>query len=321
MGSSESSLSYDSTWEEDEDDSSSNTERSTMDSKEEIYPKAQAKNLEERKKLQFRYKYMFSEAAQDMQNYRHRYQTSSSNYQNSPEEMLNLKFYRNQIKFMPNGLYIDDLLRNWKDHYDILEENHNYIQWLFPLRELGKNSYASPLHEDEIEMMKKDADVKKRLCEAYKLMLNFYGIQLLDEISGKVGQAENWQERYKNLDRNSHNNLRITRILKCLGELGFEHYQKPLISFFLEETLCYGNLQNVKESVLDYFLFSVRNKKERRELLKLAWKLYEPKALFIWGPAEVLQRNGLTRSERPHDNNSVRNSEEEKGCCSVWCCC
>ncbi|XP_072270540.1 opioid growth factor receptor-like isoform X3 [Pyxicephalus adspersus] len=304
MGSSESSLSYDSTWEEDEDDSSSNTERSTMDSKEEIYPKAQAKNLEERKKLQFRYKYMFSEAAQDMQNYRHRYQTSSSNYQNSPEEMLNLKFYRNQIKFMPNGLYIDDLLRNWKDHYDILEENHNYIQWLFPLRELGKNSYASPLHEDEIEMMKKDADVKKRLCEAYKLMLNFYGIQLLDEISGKVGQAENWQERYKNLDSHTHNNLRITRILKCLGEMGYEKFQAPLVRFFLEEILCNGNLPRVKTSALDYFMFTVKNKKERQKLVHFAYMNYKPQHEFVWGPVEKLQIYQPHSGEKSFNNDS-----------------
>lgn len=85
----------------------------------------------------------------------------------------------------------------------------------------------------------------------------------------------------------------------CLGDLGYEHYQVPLIRFFLEETLRNGNLRNVKRSVLDYFVFSVRDKNERKRLVQLAWELYEPKHQFIWGPM---------------------NSEEEI-CCSPCCLC
>ncbi|KAM5135034.1 opioid growth factor receptor-like [Mantella aurantiaca] len=226
------------------------------------------------------------------------------------------------MRFEPDGLYIDDLLSNWKYQYDILEENHNYIQWLFPLREVGRNSYATPLHEQEIEMMKNDEDVKRRLREAYKFMLQFYGLQLLDENSGIVGRAENWQKRYWNLDRHSHNNLRITRILKCLGDLGYEHYQGPLIKFFLEETLCYGNLQHVKKSVLDYFLFSVRDKNKRKTLVRFAWENYEPKDQFIWGPVEVLRNDQRIRSKRTLDggsNNVVESNEEIS--CSRCCVC
>lgn len=242
---------------------------------------------------------MFSEAAQSMQGYRHRFQPLGPNYQSTPDEMPNLMFYKNQMKFRPNGLYIEDLLKNWKDQYDILEENHDYIQWLFPLRQQGRNPHVTPLHEDEIEMMKNDEEVKRRLREAYKFMLGFYGLQLLDETTGRVGLAQNWQERFWNLNRHSHNNLRITRILMCLGDLGYEHYQVPLIRFFLEETLRNGNLPNVKRSVLDYFIFSVRDKNERKKLVQLAWELYEPKHQFIWGPMNT----------------------EEEICCSPCCFC
>ncbi|XP_073463593.1 opioid growth factor receptor-like isoform X1 [Aquarana catesbeiana] len=298
MGCSSSSVSYDSTWEEDEDDSSAATETTSVCSKEVLYPpKAQEtpRNLEERKSKQ--YQYMFSEAAQSMQDYRHRFQPLGSNYQSTPDEMPNLMFYKNQMKFRPNGLYIEDLLKNWKDQYDILEENHDYIQWLFPLRQRGRNPHATPLHEDEIEMMKNDEEVKRRLREAYKFMLGFYGLQLVDESTGKVSLAQNWQERFLNLNWHSHNNRRITRILMCLGDLGYEHYQEPLIRFFLEETLRNGNLPNVKRSVLDYFIFSVRDKNERKKLVQLAWELYEPKHQFIWGPMNT----------------------EEEICCS-YCC-
>ncbi|XP_071969714.1 opioid growth factor receptor-like protein 1 [Engystomops pustulosus] len=178
----------------------------------------------------------------------------------------NLDFYRNKQPFKPNGVYIDELLTYWKFDYERLERNHSYIQWLFPLKEPGRNSSAKPLTMDEIQIMKHDPEVRRRFYSAYKLMLNFYGITLLDSITGRVGRTGNWRERFKNLNMNSHNNLRITRILKCLGLMGFEHFQIPLVRFFLEETLLDKYLPNVKQSVLDHFIFTVKDKKELTEL-------------------------------------------------------
>lgn len=84
-----------------------------------------------------------------------------------------------------------------------------------------------------------------------------------------------------------HNNLRITRILKSLGELGFEHYQAPLVRFFLEETLVKKTLSSVKRSVLDYFLFAVLDKQNRQELLRFAYNHFEPKDKFVWCPRKI----------------------------------
>lgn len=84
-----------------------------------------------------------------------------------------------------------------------------------------------------------------------------------------------------------HNNLRITRILKSLGELGFSHYQAPLVHFFLEETLVKKTLSSVKRSVLDYFLFAVKDKQKRQELLRFAYFHYEPKDKFVWCPRRI----------------------------------
>ncbi|XP_077316446.1 uncharacterized protein LOC143936035 [Lithobates pipiens] len=221
-----------------------------------------------------------SRAAKDLQRYRHGY----------PEPKLNLKFYRNEIPFEPYGVFIDDLHNYWRFDYYELESNHSYIQWLFPLREPGMNRSAIPLTEKEIEEMKKDDTVMQRLLESYKLMLGFYGIELVDPKTGEVARACNWFERFDNLDTNTHNNLRITRILKCLGELGYEHYQVPLVKFFLKETLCHGNLSNVKTSALNYFMFTVKNKSERRELVLFAWEHYEPKEKFTWGPLKTLRK-------------------------------
>ncbi|XP_077316448.1 uncharacterized protein LOC143936036 [Lithobates pipiens] len=254
-------------------------------------------------------------AARDLQNYRHGY-VNDRRYQcyaNQPPQASkpNLEFYQGNRRFEPDGLYIMDLLEKWKEKYEILERNHSYIQWLFPLREHGMNSCAKPLTEAEIEEMKGDKRFPGRFLEAYKLMLDFYGIQLKDEKTGEVTLADNCESRFRNLNDHSHNNLRITRILKCLGELGFEHYQAPLVKFFLEETLCNGRLQNVKRSALDYFMFTVKNKNQRRKLVHFAWKNYNQDK-FIWGPVEKLRTYQPPAENEQGANNKQKEKNNER---------
>ncbi|XP_070967573.1 opioid growth factor receptor-like isoform X2 [Oncorhynchus clarkii lewisi] len=230
----------------------------------------------------------FKSAAKDMQKYRHDYPEHRSNFGwQQQEDMPNLQFYREQIPSSPDGVFIEDFHKKWNRQYLKLERVHSYIQWLFPLQEPGMNNQAKELTKKEIEAFLQDETAKKRLVKSYKLMLDFYGIQLSNDTTGEVRRANNWRDRFDNLDRNTHNNLRITRILKCLGTLGFPHYQAPLVHFFLEETLVKGNLYNVKESVLNYFIFAVIDKQQRRELVKYAYKHYEPKHEFVWCPKKI----------------------------------
>ncbi|KAM5134946.1 uncharacterized protein ACMZJ9_017556 isoform 2-T3 [Mantella aurantiaca] len=249
---------YDSTWEDDEDHK--------------LLKKSQPKN-------EYR-EHSRNKAAQDLQRYRHGYS----------DPMPNLRFYRNKMPFQPYGIRIDDLHKHWKNDYYELESNHSFIQWLFPLREPGMNSCATPLTKKEIEEMKKDEEVMERFLESYKLMLGFYGIELEDSETGKLARARNWKDRFSNLNAHTHNNLRITRILKCLGEMGYEHFQFPLVKFFLEETLCHGHLKNVQSSALEYFMFTVKNKNERKKLVLFAWENYPQKEHFKWGPVETLKK-------------------------------
>ncbi|XP_029539534.2 uncharacterized protein LOC115143353 [Oncorhynchus nerka] len=232
----------------------------------------------------------FKSAAKDMQKYRHDYPEHRSNLffgWQQQEDMPNLQFYREQIPSSPDGVFIEDFHKKWNRQYLKLERVHSYIQWLFPLQEPGMNNQAKELTKKEIEAFLQDETAKKRLVKSYKLMLDFYGIQLSNDSTGEVRRANNWRDRFDNLDRHTHNNLRITRILKCLGTLGFTHYQAPLVHFFLEETLVKGNLYNVKESVLNYFIFAVIDKQQRRELVKYAYKHYEPKHEFVWCPKKI----------------------------------
>ncbi|KAF7693385.1 opioid growth factor receptor-like protein 1 [Silurus meridionalis] len=231
-------------------------------------------------------------AAEDMHKYRCTYRlihssdmrehTDSPQDENSP----NLWFYQNKIPMNFDGMSIEEFHMYWFGDYDKLEHVHSYIQWLFPLDETGMNS-PYKLSTRAIRMFRRDEAAKKRLLTSYRLMLDFYGTQLVDEKTGEVQRAVNWEERFANLNRNAHNNLRITRILKCLGLLGFRHYQAPLVHFFLVETLVKGTLPQIKQSVLDYFMFAVVDRLERKQLIKFALCYFEPKEKFVWCPSGV----------------------------------
>ncbi|XP_061591775.1 opioid growth factor receptor [Cololabis saira] len=225
-------------------------------------------------------------AAKDMQNYRRGY-PNLTDEECAEDKMNNLQFYLNKFPSSPDDVYIESFLKEWRNDYKRLERVHSYIQWLFPLREPGVNYMASELTKKEIEAFKKSEEAKGRLVESYELMLGFYGMRLFNKDTGEVKRAENWKERFGNLERNMHNNLRITRILKSLGELGFEHYQAPLVRFFLEETLVKKTLSSVKRSVLDYFLFAVLDKQQRQELVRFAYLHFEPKDKFVWCPRKI----------------------------------
>lgn len=70
--------------------------------------------------------------------------------------------------------------------------------------------------------------------------------------------------------------------------MGYEHYQVHLVKFFLTETLVKETLPNVKRSALDYFLFTIRSKQKRRELVHYAWQHFRPRDSFVWGPRHKL---------------------------------
>lgn len=220
-------------------------------------------------------------AAKDLYKYRHSYPNSKEHRQ--PNEYRNLRFYLNTIPLIPDGIYVEEILTKWKGDYEQLEHNHTYIQWLFPLREQGLNFYAQELTQDEIKEFQGTREAKRRFLVAYTVMLDFFGLKLLDK-NGNVARAANWQDRFQHLNESQHNYLRITRILKSLGELGFESFKAPLVKLLLEEALVEETMPNMKHSALEYFVYTIRNRKERRVLLRFAQLHYQPPEHFIWGP-------------------------------------
>ncbi|XP_034041147.1 opioid growth factor receptor-like protein 1 [Thalassophryne amazonica] len=219
-------------------------------------------------------------AARDLYKYRHSYPNYKSR---QPNEYRNLRFYLNKIPLVPEGIFIEEILSKWRGDYDKLEHNHTYIQWLFPLREQGLNFYAHELTQDEIKEFQNTREAKRRFVAAYSLMLDFYGVKLLGK-TGNVVRASNWQERFQHLNESQHNYLRITRILKSLGELGYEAFKAPLVRLFLEESLCHNTIPNMQHSILEYYVYTIRLPATRRRLLRYAQQHYRPAHAFLWGP-------------------------------------
>lgn len=116
------------------------------------------------------------------------------------------------------------------------------------------NMQSSALHKNEADYIRKDIDAAFRVVRSYKLMLNFYGIRLANMETGEVErQPDYWEARFLNLRMNSHNFLRINRILASLGHLGFNRYRRPLIEFFQTEVRAPDSLIATCESSLSRF--------------------------------------------------------------------
>ncbi|KAF8158365.1 opioid growth factor receptor conserved region-domain-containing protein [Crassisporium funariophilum] len=155
-----------------------------------------------------------------------------------PTSRANLEFYSNNRRCRPDKRTIEEIHEQWFGDYDKLEYKHGFIQWLFPIREYGMNYESQPLQTHEIEAMKVDPIIVERVIESYRLMLDFYGMRLVSAETGLVDRVlppRNFAARYRNLVRSSHNYLRISRILKCLSEMGLERLNAGFLLHVLSE--------------------------------------------------------------------------------------
>ncbi|KAL8614375.1 hypothetical protein ACOMHN_007713 [Nucella lapillus] len=203
---------------------------------------------------------------QDTQFYRDGYPGKPDN----PELTENLDFYQGKIKCLPNGVFIDEVHEHWWNDFDLLEVHHGYIQWLFPIRETGMNYQAQELQLHEAEKIQADETAMMRFKKSYEMMLNFYGIRLNSHDTGEVERAPHWRDRFQHLNFSMHNYLRITRILKCLGELGLERFKAPFLRLMLHEALRTGRLGRTLDSCYNYWIGTVRDDEERQSIYSYA---------------------------------------------------
>ncbi len=135
-----------------------------------------------------------------------------------------------------------------------LESCHNYIQWLFPLRELSNFNPDAPALTDEDVLFFKNAieqktDVYQNIFKAVDLFLNFLGIK----INGPFFErSDSFEEQKYTWYIFNHNHLRITRFLSFLSIIGLsDSLAKPLLDFMKETALGEGVVLNVRS--LEYW--------------------------------------------------------------------
>ncbi|KZV82902.1 hypothetical protein EXIGLDRAFT_684399 [Exidia glandulosa HHB12029] len=194
-----------------------------------------------------------------------RFLESYAGQHDDPQLNANLEFYTNKRRCQPNNLTIDELHSDWDGDYETLEFEHGYIQWLFPIPEFGMNSRSQPLQKHEESAIRASPDAMKRVVRSYRLMLDFYGMQLVDERTGRLERTKDYAPRYRNLVRSSHNYLRISRILKHLSIMGLEHLGLGLVLHFLSEQSEHRALdtEGIHSSMDRWWANCVRNDADR----------------------------------------------------------
>ncbi|MGX2955532.1 opioid growth factor receptor-related protein [Ursidibacter arcticus] len=116
-----------------------------------------------------------------------------------------------------------------------LENNHDFIQWIFPLDTPTKsNRFAPILTGIDCEQIKRSEIAQHSLQKSLDVMLSFWGLKLENE---QVIVAEDLDPKKINhfwIRRTNHNQLRITRAIRSLAMLGQLELARQLQQGILE---------------------------------------------------------------------------------------
>lgn len=152
-----------------------------------------------------------------------------NNLENLASDML-IAFYLGEFPDA-HGRMIETI---WSWDYQRLEYTHNYIQWLFPLKERSHFNPRAPVLKDEtIAAFRASEPLQQRLLQSFRVMLKFYGLQFDETNEGeiKITKSVEYSQRKRVwLSPDNHNYLRITRILTSLRLLGLELYAQAFFN-------------------------------------------------------------------------------------------
>lgn len=129
--------------------------------------------------------------------------------------------------------YISQILNKSDDYF---EASHDYIQWLFPLKEPSNFNPNDPILTDEqIKIIKACPKTEFWIQKSFSRFLAFLGLQYEE---GEVVMLLGARKNRMALMRFNHNFLRITRVLKSLTLLGFINEANAFYDFlwFLKNT-------------------------------------------------------------------------------------
>lgn len=197
------------------------------------------------------------------------------------------------------------------------------------------NGDAQVLQLHEARAIEADPVCRQRVVRSYQLMLDFYGMQLRvsagrarageewvgggggasspcvglqNHDTGEVERADNWKRRYAHLVRSGHNWLRITRILKSLGELGFERFKLPFLLHVATEVFDTGELEGCKRSLLDYWCMVLRDR-EAQVVMNDAIRRFAPERTLSYMAAAPAVADDYVRPSQLADEDDEREGD------------
>ena len=121
------------------------------------------------------------------------------------------------------GRQSDLMGRNLSDIWSFgdkqIEETHDFIQFLFPLNEPSKSSFHGfYLTEDDVCKIIESSEAKTNIIKSSEWFIGF------------LDRNRIWLDGY------NHNQLRITRVIKCLrllvGDDAADYWRERVIAFF-----------------------------------------------------------------------------------------
>ncbi|MCB2107749.1 MAG: hypothetical protein KDE14_08625 [Rhodobacteraceae bacterium] len=121
----------------------------------------------------------------------------------------------------------------WQWDHRRLEMVHDYIQWLFPLREPSRFNPDAPLvTAADQAAFRADPELQANLARALDLMLDFFGLVRLQD---RIERGPQFASRSANwLEPANHNHLRLTRIMIALELLGRPGDARSLLACLLD---------------------------------------------------------------------------------------
>jgi len=190
-----------------------------------------------------------------------------------------IDFYRDEKGVAnPSGYSHFDIVHNWSDHD--WEAIHDFIQWVFPLKEPSNFNPDAPLLTDEdIAIFQADETIRTAVVSSIHRFFRFLGLRLRPEndmiraaIHGDKTFSQWWvteiipandntpgaefftkaqvEEKAKVWQYPNHNWLRITRCIHSCKLMGFEHVAQSLF-----DCLCkiYDSNQGVTPDTFKYW--------------------------------------------------------------------
>ncbi|MCO7226411.1 opioid growth factor receptor-related protein [Pleionea sp. CnH1-48] len=125
------------------------------------------------------------------------------------------------------------LLDIWTMTFEELESTHDYIQWLFPTTEPSPINPHAPLVTESLRQKIQEApEIRANLLRSYDTMAAFWGFYRDDDEQLYASpHIETQSKRW--CCQHNHNQLRITRMLKCLTLAGFGNLAFQTSTFLL----------------------------------------------------------------------------------------